>query len=276
MVGDAGLLRQPRLPLEHLLLDHVPERPVDKETQKPQHDHVEEDHVHHVEGVVVPKTITETAPGAGSEHLRGDDTHPGDPHGYSDPRGDGGEGGGEGHVPDQVAAPGAAEDHRRLHIDPGYVPEPYVGVDQYGKDRAHEYYEACSLWVQAEPDYGEGDPGQGRDGTDQLHDGIEDPVCRLGPPHAHPYGHGHHQSRDHSDEEVEQADWNVHIEDILPVVLQALCHLDEAGKYQGLVDGHGQKLPCHHQDQDREDLDPVFLHCPSGLLYDIQNESSVL
>ena len=191
-------------PPQELLIDVVPEDAVDDEPRKSEDQHVDDDIGHLVEVVVVPELVAE-AVGGDAEHLGGDKTHPADAHGDPDAGGDRRDGGGQGDVADQLKRGVAPEHLARLDEDLRDVPERGVGRGQDREESSCKDDEACRLGGEPEPDDGERDPGERRDGAEGLDDRVEEVVRHPEPSHQDPEGDAEDERRDDPDPEMLKA-----------------------------------------------------------------------
>ena len=191
-------------PPEELPVHVVPEDAVDDEARKAKDQHVDDDVGHLVEVVVVPELVAEAVTRY-AEHLGGHEAHPPDAHRDPDPGGYRRDGGGEGDVADQLKRGVAPEHLPRLDKDLRDVAEPGVGRGQDREEGSREDDEPRRLGGEPEPDDGEGNPGERRDGAEDLDDRVEEVVRHPEPSHDDPDGDAEEERRKEPDPEMFKA-----------------------------------------------------------------------
>src|ERR1700730_14635345 len=157
-----------------------------------QADHADGDHAG--EDLVAPEVLARledavSEPAVDGDHLRHD--HHDERHADAHPETgeDRRHRAGKEHAPEE--RPGAgAEVLRRPHVDRVHAPDPRDGVHQHGEEGAQRDEEEGGRVAQPEPEDGERDVGDGRDGAQELDDRVEQLVDAVARAHPDAEGQG--------------------------------------------------------------------------------------
>ncbi len=124
-------------------------------------------------------------------------------------------------------------------------PDPGDGVEEDREEDPQKDDEGGRSDPDAEPEDGDGDPRQGRDGAEDLHQGREQAVKAPGPPQEDPQRHGGGHGDGEAGPHPEQAVEDVVVEGMARrhpqgrQVPQAQGHLDGGGQFVGRDQAQG-------------------------------------